>query len=146
MRLEEGQNLASELETRLGSIESQLPVVEAEAGRLPAVYREKLIRRIQDLQSGTQIDETRVAQEAVMLADRSDITEEIARLKSHIGQMRSLIHSDEEVGKRIDFVLQEMNREANTILSKAGEIAVSDAAIIIKTEVEKLREQAQNIE
>jgi uncharacterized protein (TIGR00255 family) len=146
MRLEEGRHLAAELGNRLDSIDGQLPVVEAEAGRLPAVYREKLIKRVHDLQSGAPIDETRLAQEAVMLADRGDITEEIARLKSHIAQMRTLTHSDEEVGKRIDFVLQEMNREANTILSKAGEIAVSDAAIVIKTEVEKLREQAQNIE
>ncbi|HEU4386917.1 MAG TPA: YicC/YloC family endoribonuclease [Blastocatellia bacterium] len=146
MRLEEGRHLATELGNRLDSIDTQLPVVEAEAGRLPAVYREKLVKRVKDLQSGAPIDETRLAQEAVMLADRSDITEEIARLKSHISQMRALTHSDDEVGKRIDFVLQEMNREANTILSKAGEISVSDAAIVIKTEVEKLREQAQNIE
>jgi len=87
-----------------------------------------------------------LAQEAILLADRSDISEEIARLKSHLVQMRDLLRADEEVGKRIDFILQEMNREANTILSKASDIAISDAAIIIKTEVEKMREQGQNVE
>lgn len=81
-----------------------------------------------------------------MLADRSDISEEIARLKSHISQMRDLVHSTEEAGKRLDFILQEMNREANTILSKSNDLAISDAAIVIKTEVEKLREQGQNVE
>lgn len=81
-----------------------------------------------------------------MLADRSDISEEISRLKSHISQMRDVIHVDDEVGKRLDFLLQEMNREANTVLSKSGDLAISDAAIVIKTEVEKLREQVQNVE
>jgi len=81
-----------------------------------------------------------------MLADRSDISEEIARLKSHITQLRDLIRSTEEAGKRLDFILQEMNREANTILSKSNDLAISDAAIVIKPEVEKLREQGQNVE
>ncbi|HKG21151.1 MAG TPA: DUF1732 domain-containing protein, partial [Blastocatellia bacterium] len=93
-----------------------------------------------------QLDETRLAQESIMLADRSDISEEISRLKSHISQMRDVIQVDDEVGKRLDFLLQEMNREANTILSKSGDLAISDAAIVIKTEVEKLREQVQNVE
>jgi uncharacterized protein (TIGR00255 family) len=146
MRLVEGQELAAELKSRLDMIDKQLPTIETEAARLPGIYRERLQKRLQDLQSGTQVDETRLAQEAIMLADRSDISEEIARLKSHITQMRDVVHADEEVGKRIDFILQEMNREANTILSKASDIAISDAAIIIKTEVEKMREQGQNVE
>src|SRR6185295_5979047 len=103
-------------------------------------------KRLQDLLAGGQIDEVRLAQEAVMLADRSDISEEIVRLKSHISQMRDVVRSDEEVGKRLDFILQEMNREANTILSKSSDISISDAAIVIKTEVEKMREQGQNVE
>ena len=81
-----------------------------------------------------------------MLADRSDISEEIARLKSHVAQMRDLLRSTDEAGKRLDFILQEMNREANTILSKSNDLAIRDAAIVIKTEVEKLREQGQNVE
>ena len=80
------------------------------------------------------------------MADRSDISEEIARLKSHVAQMRETLSSGEEIGKRLDFILQEMNRESNTILSKSNDLAISDAAIVIKTEVEKLREQAQNVE
>ena len=146
MRVVEGQGLAAELSSRLDNIERQMPVIENEAARLPAVYREKLMKRLQEVAAGAQVDETRIAQEAVMLADRSDISEEIARLKSHISQMRDLVRSTEEAGKRLDFILQEMNREANTILSKSNELAISDAAIVIKTEVEKLREQGQNVE
>jgi uncharacterized protein (TIGR00255 family) len=146
MRVVEGRELATELTARLDSIEAQLPAVEAASSRLPGLYREKLTRRLQDLLAGGQIDDVRLAQEAVMLADRSDIAEEITRLKSHIVQMREVLHADEEVGKRIDFLLQEMNREANTILSKSNDLAISDAAIVIKTDVEKLREQGQNVE
>ena len=146
MRLLEGQSLALELNTRLDLIEAQLPAIEKESANLPMIYREKLLRRLQDMITGGQVDETRMAQEAVMLADRSDISEEIARLKSHISQMRDLLKAEEEVGKRMDFILQEMNREANTVLSKSSDLAISDAAIVIKTEVEKLREQAQNVE
>jgi uncharacterized protein (TIGR00255 family) len=146
MRVVEGQELATELGNRLDVIEGKLPSIESEAGQLPSIYREKLARRIQEILAGGAVDEARLAQEAVLLADRSDISEEIARLKSHIIQMRDVLKSDEEVGKRLDFILQEMNREANTILSKSGDLAISDAAIIIKTEVEKLREQVQNVE
>jgi uncharacterized protein (TIGR00255 family) len=146
MRVVEGQELAMELGNRLDVIEGKLPSIESEAGQLPSIYREKLSRRIQEVLAGGAVDEARLAQEAVLLADRSDISEEIARLKSHIIQMRDVLKSDEEVGKRLDFILQEMNREANTILSKSGDLAISDAAIIIKTEVEKLREQVQNVE
>lgn len=146
MRIREGRQLAAELNSRLDMIERQLPVIEAEAGRLPMVYRDKLLKRVQEIAAAGQIDDSRLAQEAVLLADRSDISEEIVRLKSHIVQMREILEADDEVGKRLDFILQEMNREANTILSKSNDLAISDAAILIKTEVEKLREQSQNVE
>lgn len=146
MRIVEGQELAAELSTRLDHIEAELPAIESEAGRLPGIYKDKLLKRLQEAVAGGQVDETRLAQEAVMMADRSDISEEIARLKSHILQMRDVLRGEAEVGKRLDFILQEMNREANTILSKSGDLAISDAAIAIKTEVEKLREQGQNVE
>jgi uncharacterized protein (TIGR00255 family) len=146
MRVVEGQELAAELASRLDHIEAELPAIESEAGRLPGIYKEKLQKRLQEALAGGLVDETRLAQEAVMLADRSDISEEIARLKSHMLQMREVLRGEEEVGKRLDFILQEMNREANTILSKSGDLAISDAAIAIKTEVEKLREQGQNVE
>jgi len=146
MRAAEGQELADDLGARLDAIERALPIVEEHATELPSVYREKLLKKLQDIVPASSIDETRLAQEAVMLADRCDISEEIARLKSHIVQMREILRTDEEAGKRLDFILQEMNREANTILSKSNDLAITDAAIVIKTEVEKLREQAQNVE
>ncbi len=146
MRGIEGQELARELISRLDNIESQLPTIENEAARLPEIYRDKMMKRLQDVLKLGQIDEVRLAQEVVLMADRSDISEEIARLKSHVSQMRETLNTDDEAGKRLDFILQEMNREANTILSKSNDLAISDAAIVIKTEVEKLREQAQNVE
>ncbi len=146
MRTVEGQELARELNTRLDNIESQIPIIEEEAKLLPAMYRDRLMKRLQDILKTGQVDEARVAQEVVTLADRSDISEELTRLKSHVSQMRDTLNSDDEVGKRLDFLLQEMNREANTILSKSNDLAISDAAIVVKTEVEKLREQAQNVE
>ena len=146
MRIVEGQALSAELASRLDHIEAELPVIEQEASRLPGIYKEKVLKRLQEAVAGGLVDETRLAQEAVLLADRSDISEEIVRLKSHIVQMRDVLRGEEEVGKRLDFILQEMNREANTILSKSGDLSISDAAIAIKTEVEKLREQGQNVE
>ncbi|MEW6213441.1 MAG: YicC/YloC family endoribonuclease [Acidobacteriota bacterium] len=146
MRASEGQELARELNSRLSVIESQLPGIETEAERLPAIYRERLEKRLQEIAGEAKIDEMRLAQEVVMFVDRSDISEEIARLRSHIVQMRDILASEDDVGKRLDFILQEMNREASTILSKSGDLAISDAAIVIKTEVEKLREQVQNVE
>jgi uncharacterized protein (TIGR00255 family) len=146
MRAVEGQELARELNGRLDKIESQIPIIEEEAKLLPAMYRDRLMKRLQDILKTGQVDEARVAQEVVSLADRSDISEELTRLKSHVTQMRDTLESDDEVGKRLDFLLQEMNREANTILSKSNDLAISDAAIVVKTEVEKLREQAQNVE
>ena len=146
MRLAEGQQLAAELTNRLDAIAEQLPGIETEAAKRPSIYRERLARRMLEIQGSVQMDESRIAQEAVLLADRSDISEEIARLKSHVLQVREVVTGDTEVGKRLDFILQEMNREANTILSKSNDLAISDAAIVIKTEVEKLREQVQNVE
>jgi uncharacterized protein (TIGR00255 family) len=105
-----------------------------------------LRRRISELLEKSVVDEARLAQEVAYLAERSDITEEITRLKSHLAQLREILGSGGEVGKKLDFLLQEANREANTILSKSSEVSVCDAAIEIKTEVERLREQAQNVE
>jgi uncharacterized protein (TIGR00255 family) len=146
MRAAEGEELGRELVARLHNIEKQVPVIELEAMKLPEIYRERLLKRLQDVINMVQIDETRLAQEVVQLVDRSDISEELARLKSHVIQMREAVNAEDEIGKRLDFILQEMNREANTILSKSNDLAISDAAIVIKTEVEKLREQVQNVE
>jgi uncharacterized protein (TIGR00255 family) len=150
MRENEGAALANEMRDRLSRIESQIPAIEAAAAGLADNYRQKLQKRIGDLVSrGGQVielDPGRLAQEVAYLADRSDISEELARLRSHLDQFRSTIDSDGEVGKRLDFLLQELNREANTVLSKATEISIKDAGLAIKAEVEKLREQVQNVE
>ncbi|MGE0883080.1 MAG: YicC/YloC family endoribonuclease [Blastocatellales bacterium] len=146
MRAVEGHELQKEMLARVERIEKQVFVIESGSGGVVDAYREKLRKRVTELLEKTTIDETRLAQEVAYLAERSDITEEIARLKSHLVQLRELLVADNEIGKKLDFLLQETNREANTILSKSSELSICDAAIEIKTEVEKLREQAQNVE
>jgi uncharacterized protein (TIGR00255 family) len=146
MRAVEGHELQKELLDRVERIEKQLLIIDANAGTIADFYRDKLRTRITELLDSAQLDEARLAQEVAYLAERSDITEEITRLRSHIPQLRELLMSGTEIGKKLDFLLQETNREANTILSKSSELAICDAAIEIKTEVEKLREQAQNVE
>ncbi len=146
MRAVEGHELQKELLTRVDRIESRLRVIEANAGTVTDFYREKLHKRLAELVEKISVDETRLAQEVAYLAERCDVTEEITRLNSHLGQLRELLANDGEIGKKLDFLLQETNREANTILSKASELEICDAAIDIKTEVEKLREQANNVE
>ena len=151
MREEEGAALAAEMRGRLDTIEAQIPIIEAVAAGMVESYRARLQRRISELlaRDGLEIvelDQGRLAQEVAYLADRSDITEELARLRSHVQQFRAGIDSAGEAGKRLDFLLQELNREANTTLSKSTDLAIKEAALIIKAEVEKLREQVQNVE
>lgn len=146
MRAVEGHELQKELLARVERIEKQVEAIISGADGLVDAYREKLRKRVTELLEKTVIDETRLAQEVAYLAERSDITEEIARLKSHIVQLKELLSGNSEIGKKLDFLLQETNREANTILSKSSELSICDAAIEIKTEVEKLREQANNVE
>jgi len=150
MRGAEGASLAEEMRSRLGKIEAAIPTIEAAADGLIESYRQRLHKRIAELLAREgqtiEVDTARLAQEVAYLADRSDITEELARLKSHVDQFREAIDLDDEVGKRLDFLLQEFNREANTVLSKSTEIPIKEAALAIKAEVEKLREQVQNVE
>ena len=146
MRAVEGHELQKELVARVERIGGQLALIEANSATLVEQYREKLRARLTELLSDSAIDESRLAQEVTYLADRSDITEEVARLRSHLAQLGELFTSGGEIGKKLDFLLQETNREANTILSKSSELSICDAAIEIKTDVEKLREQAQNVE
>jgi len=151
MREQEGAALAAEMHARLDSIEAQVPIIEAVAAGMVENYRARLQRRISELlaRDGLEIvelDQGRLAQEVAYLADRSDITEELARLRSHVQQFRAGIDGAGEVGKRLDFLLQELNREANTVLSKSTDLAIKEPALIIKAEVEKLREQVQNVE
>lgn len=147
MRTHEGHELALELERLLSQMESMLPAIESMCAEVIDHYRKRLQKRIQDLtHSSLQLDEGRLAQEVAYLAERSDITEEIARLRSHIGQFRQILASGLEAGKKLDFLLQEMNRESNTILSKSNNIDIARTGIELKATVEKLREQVQNVE
>jgi uncharacterized protein (TIGR00255 family) len=151
MRASEGAALAEEMRVRLAKIEAEVPVIESAAEGLLDAYRQRLQKRIGELANRgasqpIELDAGRLAQEVAYLADRSDITEELTRLRSHVEQFRVAIDSQGEVGKRLDFLLQELNREANTVLSKSTEVSIKDAGLSIKAEVEKLREQVQNVE
>jgi uncharacterized protein (TIGR00255 family) len=150
MREREGEALAVEMHQRLDEISQQVPIIEAAAGGLADSYRARLQKKIGELLArdtqGVEVDQGRLAQEVAYLADRSDISEEIARLKSHLVQFREALDETGETGKRLDFLLQELNREANTVLSKSTDLLIKDAALAIKGAVEKLREQVQNVE
>lgn len=150
MRENEGEMLKQELNFRLGEIEEKLPVIESEAATVTEEYQTKLMKRISEILAKTgaeiEIDQARLAQEAAFLADRGDIAEEIARLKMHIDQYRKIMDEDKEVGKRLDFLTQELNREANTIASKTNNMSIKEASLGIKSAVEKIREQVQNVE
>jgi len=151
MRAAEGAALADEMRTRLANIEAAVPTIESAAAGLVDAYRQRLQKRINEMlarggNQNVELDAGRLAQEVAYLADRSDISEELARLRSHLEQFRSAVNAEGEVGKRLDFLLQELNREANTVLSKSTEVSIKEAGLVIKAEVEKLREQVQNVE
>ncbi len=150
MREREGQALVAEMLGRLVEIERHIPVIESAASGLVEAYRARLQKRVGELLArdgqAIELDQGRLAQELAYLADRSDISEELVRLRSHLVQFREAIVSGGEVGKRLDFLLQELNREANTVLSKSTDLQIKEAALSIKAEVEKLREQVQNVE
>jgi uncharacterized protein (TIGR00255 family) len=150
MRQSEGEMLKTELESRLDAIESHLPVIESESASISEEYRQRLTKRITELlaksESQIEIDQGRLAQEIAYLSDRSDISEEIARLRTHIEHFRTIMGEEREVGKRLDFLTQELNREANTITSKTSNMTVKESALAVKSEIEKIREQVQNVE
>ena len=150
MRENEGEMLRNELNFRLSEIENRLPLIESESGGVAEEYRVRLTKKISDFlaksDSQIEIDQGRLAQEVAYLADRSDISEEIQRLKSHIEHFRQIMSEEKEVGKRLDFLTQELNREANTIASKTSNLIVKENALAIKSEIEKIREQVQNVE
>jgi uncharacterized protein (TIGR00255 family) len=150
MRENEGLMLKSELLFRLSEIENRLPIIESEAVNVTEEYRLRLTRRISELLGKgdlqIEIDQARLAQEVAFLSDRCDISEEIQRLRSHIEQFRQISNEEKEVGKRLDFLTQELNREANTIASKTNNLTIKENALAIKSEIEKIREQVQNVE
>jgi uncharacterized protein (TIGR00255 family) len=150
MREQEGAALREEMRERLDRIESLVPTIEAAAGSLIEFYRARLQKKISELvnRSGQtiELDPGRLAQEIAYLADRSDVSEEMVRLRSHLTQFREALDSTADTGKMLDFLLQELNREANTTLSKSTDLSIKEASLAIKAEVEKLREQVQNVE
>ena len=151
MRSREGESLERDLRFRLETLQSLTEEVSQLARRVPALYHRRLESRVQEMLHGADLDTARLAQEVAYLAARSDITEELTRFQSHLDQTRQLLQEGTELGKKLDFLLQEMNREANTLLSKTTDVPevgleISRQAIEMKTEIEKLREQAQNIE
>jgi len=150
MREQEGEALKLELRDRVQKIESVVPTIEAAAEGLADAYRLRLQKRIAELLNRggqvVELDPARLAQEVAYLADRSDVSEEMVRLRSHLTQFQEALDSPGETGKMLDFLLQELNREANTTLSKSTDLAIKEAGLAIKAEVEKLREQVQNVE
>jgi uncharacterized protein (TIGR00255 family) len=150
MREQEGETLRAELRERVRKIESIVPTIEAAAAGLAEAYRVRLQKRIGELLNRggqvVEIDPARLAQEVAYLADRSDVSEEMVRLRSHLTQFQEALDAPGEAGKMLDFLLQELNREANTTLSKSTDLVIKEAGLAIKAEVEKLREQVQNVE
>ncbi len=147
MRKKEGDFIAKDFHGRLNFIEQSIEKIEKESDNLLSYYQERLKERISVLTKGVaEIEPMRIAQETAFLADKSDISEEILRAKSHIKQFRDTIHSDESAGRKLNFLLQEFNREFNTMGSKAQSANISHMIVEVKSELEKIREQVQNVE
>ena len=145
-RIREGEHLRDDLIEKLDGMCRKVDQVEERAPEIIREYREKLEKKVTELLEDTQIEKSRIAAEVVLFADKICTDEETVRLKSHIAHMKEVLFQDESVGRKLDFIAQEMNREANTILSKANDLETSNLAIDLKTEIEKIREQIQNIE
>ena len=146
MRRAEGEETQLDMESRLQSAEQFLSLVVTRAPQVPLEWQVKLTERLTRLQQGVEFDPQRVAQEIAVFTDRCDINEEIARFKSHLIQFRALFNEKEPVGRRMDFLLQELNREVNTMGSKSNDAELTMSVVALKAEFEKIREQVQNIE
>lgn len=142
----EGQNLKADLLGKLEALDKKVDQIEERGPEILHAYRERLMQRMREFLEDTQIEESRIAAEVVLFADKICTDEETVRLHSHIKNMKDVLESGNGIGRKLDFIAQEMNREANTILSKANDLEVSNIAIDLKTEIEKIREQIQNIE
>ena len=143
----EGENLKTDIINKLDGMLKLVDVIEERSPQIVAEYREKLETKVHELLEDTQIEEGRIAAEVVIFADKICTDEEVVRLRSHILHMKETLQSEESgIGRKLDFIAQEMNREANTILSKANDMEISNIGIDLKTEIEKVREQIQNIE
>ena len=146
MRRKEGERLKMDLTARLETMTGYATAIEKRAPAVVEEYRAKLTARIEDLLGETEVDRARLATEVAIFADRAAIDEEIVRLNTHLVHFRELLEADEPVGRKMDFLVQEMNRECNTIGSKANDGELTSIVLLCKAEIEKLREQIQNIE
>ena len=146
MRATEGKKLAEDIGGRLTTIETLTGEVEVRSPERVREYREKLTARMQEVLQSTTIDESRILTEAAIYADKVAVDEETVRLRSHVSQLRDMLLSDEPMGRKMDFLIQEVNRESNTIGSKCNDVAIARDVVALKAEVEKIREQVQNIE
>ena len=146
MRATEGAKLAEDIDNRLTSIENYTSQVEARSPETVAEYRAKLTARMQEVLQSTTIDAQRILTEAAIYSDKVAVDEETVRLRSHVAQLRGMLQSDEPMGRKMDFLIQEVNRESNTIGSKCNDVAIAQVVVGLKSEVEKMREQVQNIE
>ena len=145
MRYAEGEKLKNDLVERINEVERLVGILEKNAPLVSENFRKKIDERVRNILEVTQVDESRLLQEVAIFADKSNVDEELTRLKSHISQFRSIIN-DKNPGRKLDFLIQEFNREANTVCSKANDVDVTNTALLIKCEIEKIREQIQNIE
>lgn len=145
-RIKEGKNLAEDLIGKLDGMLEHVTFIEARSPQIIDEYRKKLAERVHELLGDATVDETRILTEVTIFADKVCVDEELVRLRSHIETMKQSLADGGSIGRKLDFIAQEMNREANTILSKANDLAVSNRGIDLKTEIEKVREQIQNIE
>ena len=146
MRVREGERLCADILDRAAAIEEKVGLIEARSPQTTAEYRFKLEARMSEVLANTQIDPARILTEAAIFADKVAVDEETVRLRSHIGQLRELLARGGAVGRKLDFLIQEFNREANTIGSKCSDIEIAGQVVDIKAEIEKIREQVQNIE
>jgi uncharacterized protein (TIGR00255 family) len=145
MRATEGDKLKNDLYSRITEVERLVSVLELKTPAVVENYRKKIDERMRNILSATQIDESRLLQEVAIFADKSNVDEEITRLKSHISQFKQMLN-DANAGRKLDFLVQEFNREANTVCSKANDVEITNTALLLKCEIEKIREQIQNIE
>ena len=145
-RVREGEALKADLLVKLDEMLGLVAVIEERSPQIVREYRAKLESKVQELLADTQMDEGRIATEVTIFADKICVDEEIVRLKSHIEAMKNALKAGGSIGRKLDFIAQEMNREANTTLSKANDLALADCAIDLKTGIEKVREQIQNLE
>ena len=146
MRAVEGRKLAEDIGNRLSYIETYTGQVEKRSPETVAEYRAKLTARMEEVLQSTAIDPQRILQEAAIYADKVAVDEETVRLRSHVAQLRTMLLSDEPMGRKMDFLIQEVNRESNTIGSKCCDVSIAQVVVALKAEVEKMREQVQNVE